>query len=98
MQYYRCKCGTHEAYGSMSPPRCAGCEQCGTDLSTHPDFHRKPLPHDFSSVQSVETDEGKKTITLCRYCGKTKKELGIDPAPSNVVALEFTDDAQAKAA
>lgn len=47
MKYYRCKCGKHQAYGSMPPAKCEGCPECNTTLETHSDFHRQPEPHEF---------------------------------------------------
>lgn len=75
MQYYRCRCGKLESWGSMSPARCIGCANCGTNLAQHPDDHKAPVPHDFSSVQNVQTDEGEKTLTLCRYCHRSRTEI-----------------------
>jgi hypothetical protein len=71
MQYYRCKCGKLEAYGSMGPDPCRGCDECGTNLTTHPDFHHPPVPHRYEA-QPVETDEGVKMLTQCTWCGKHK--------------------------
>lgn len=74
MQYYRCRCGKMESIGSMPPSPCQGCEQCNTSLETHPDNHKAPAKHDFRQ-QPVETDEGTKQISRCRFCCKTRKEL-----------------------
>ena len=73
MKFYRCECGKHEAIGSMPPNPCDGCEDCGTNLSTHPDFHQLPKPHEYVETE-VETDEGKKTLTICRWCNKRKTD------------------------
>lgn len=75
MQYYRCKCGNREAYGSMPPYACDKCEKCGSDLSLHPDYHQEPKPHDFSAVENVQTDQGAATITRCRYCSRTREQI-----------------------
>lgn len=75
MQYYRCKCGEHEAWGSMPPARCSQCKKCNSDLSLHPDYHNEPVPHDFSSVEKLTTDQGEATITRCRYCHYTKAQI-----------------------
>jgi hypothetical protein len=75
MQYYRCKCGIMESYGSMSPPQCMKCGSCGSDLATAPDRHHEPKPHKFETIQTVQTDEGDKTLTLCNYCHKSKRDI-----------------------
>lgn len=75
MLYYRCVCGWSEAWGSMPPAPCQACPRCGSDLATHPSEHREPSPHDFSHVGQVQTDEGLKPRTLCRYCFKTPAEV-----------------------
>lgn len=75
MQYYRCKCGNCEAWGSMPPYRCSQCKECNSDLAMHPDYHQEPVPHDFSSVDTIEVDGGTATITRCRYCHNTQKQI-----------------------
>ena len=78
MQYYRCKCGNAQAWGSMPPERCSGCKKCKTTLSKHPDFHQSYDPetaHDFSYVEQVETDNGTQPLTRCKYCYRSKKEI-----------------------
>jgi hypothetical protein len=77
MQFYRCKCGEQTAFGSMSPCRCSGCNECGTTLEIHPSLHRTPDPHDFYP-EPVETDEGVFSLSRCRYCGRTKKEIELE--------------------
>jgi hypothetical protein len=74
MQYYRCKCGFREAWGSMPPNRCSGCKKCGTNLATHPDAHTIPLPHAFYETL-VETNEGLKPLDRCKYCYRTRKQI-----------------------
>ena len=74
MQYYRCACGHAEAWGSMPPYPCSGCADCGTTLDQHPQDHRTPEPHDFVPYP-VETAEGDKTISRCRWCHRTRKEV-----------------------
>src|SRR3990167_7334685 len=54
MQYYRCKCGDAQAWGSMSPAPCRGCAKCGTTLEFHPDYHKAPAPHEW--VTRFEAD------------------------------------------
>lgn len=73
---YRCKCGDRKAFGSMSPFPCDRCPKCGSDLAASPDGHRDPpTDHDFSSVETVDTDEGPKQLTRCRYCQYSRAEL-----------------------
>lgn len=75
MLFYRCKCGDRQAWGSMPPPQCAKCPGCGSNLALGPDSHREPKEHEFTAVSSVETDEGPKPLTRCRYCHLTKSEI-----------------------
>jgi len=75
MRYYRCKCGNCVSFGSLPPYRCSGCKKCNTNLTEHPDDHKEPEPHDFTSVEQVMTDEGYQPVTRCRWCGKNQKEL-----------------------
>lgn len=58
MRYFRCKCGKTTASGSMEPPRCATCEDCGSDLASAPSLHRDPVPHDM------------RPDGFCRHCGE----------------------------
>ena len=60
----------------MGPSRCQKCAKCGSSLAQSPSEHREPESHDFSLVETVETDQGQATITRCRYCHHTKKEIG----------------------
>lgn len=84
MQYYRCKCGASIAFGSDTPSRCWGCSKCGTKLMPtwyivkNPDFDEKPIPHEFTYVEEVQTDDGPKPLTRCRYCYRTQKEIEKD--------------------
>lgn len=75
MQYYRCKCGKCEAWGSMPPYACSGCGDCGTTLDTHAEMHSMPKPHDFSEVEHIKVDQGEVTITRCRLCLRTRDEI-----------------------
>lgn len=79
MKYYRCQCGKREAWGSMPPPRCTGCPDCGTTLDTSPTAHTAPEPHHYVSTQ-VQTDEGPKPLTRCAWCTRTKAEIERPPA------------------
>lgn len=47
MQYWRCKCGDTECWGSMPPAPCAYCDKCQSTLAQHPDYHEAPRPHVF---------------------------------------------------
>ena len=71
MQYYRCKCGSCESWGSDGPPQCARCSKCGSNLATHPDFHHEPKEHDFSDTAAI----GKDVIEVCRYCHRTRDQV-----------------------
>ena len=78
MQYYRCKCGQRESYGSMAPFPCQGCESCGTTLETSVSDHRAPQEHKWVG-EKVDTDEGPKWLTRCAWCGvKRPQPTGWD--------------------
>src|SRR4051812_25867430 len=76
MQYYRCKCGNYQYWGSgMYPPRCQGCVYCGTTSDGGPDYHEAPIPHEWLQEQ-VETDDGYMPgMTYCKTCYGKKKDL-----------------------
>lgn len=78
MRYYRCKCGWLMSWGSMPPHPCSKCEKCGSNLAEGPDLHEEPQEHDWV-IEKVETDEGLKDRTHCRWCGRRKIE--IEKAP-----------------
>lgn len=76
MIYYKCLCGKHEFWGSgMEPAPCKACDECGKTLATGPSEHKDPISHDFSMKEVVNTDEGPKTLTCCRYCFQTKTRI-----------------------
>lgn len=73
MQYYTCKCGKMQFFGSgMLPYPCSKCSDCGTNC-----YKEEPQPHDFSFKEKVETDEGTKSLTRCNYCFKTKRQIEL---------------------
>lgn len=74
MQYYRCKCGKRQAWGSMGPSPCSGCLECNTTLEQYPSLHKEPKPHEMIAT-TVETDEGEATLSRCKWCYRSKKEL-----------------------
>ena len=80
MIYYRCKCGKVESYGSMSPNPCLGCVDCGTNLTSHPDLHKKPELHNWITDE-ILTDEGVMHQTKCSWCGYMKVALANEPDP-----------------
>lgn len=76
MQYARCKCGKSEVWSSGMPiATCRPCSTCGSVPAASANSHPEPTPHDFSSVEMVDTDEGKKPLTRCRMCHKTKSQI-----------------------
>lgn len=70
MRYAKCRCGSHEWFGSDPPARCARCTDCGTGP-----HERVPEDHDFSATSKVDTDQGEATITRFRYCYLTRKQI-----------------------
>lgn len=74
MIYYRCKCGNCQAWSSMGVNPCDGCPECNTTLETGPEHHEEPKPHDFVPTP-VETDEGPKPLSRCRWCMRTPREI-----------------------
>jgi hypothetical protein len=87
MQYYRCKCGEAQAWGSMSPAPCRGCSKCNTTLETHPDYHRTPEPHQFVTEYDANTG---KPYRRCERCLK-REVIGLDEEIERL--LLATDDA-----
>ena len=75
MQYYRCKCGNRQCWGSYGPASCEYCAKCGTDIALGPNSHRSPTPHEFATPL-VATDNGPVPgVTVCLLCNHSKKEL-----------------------
>lgn len=74
MQYYRCKCGKSEAHSSMGVYPCDKCSHCGSNLALSPSSHREPLDHDMVKVP-VETDEGMKHLSRCKWCMRTYAQI-----------------------
>ena len=56
MQFYRCKCGHSQSWGSMPPTPCTGCEKCGTTLARDPNSHR--VPDDHKPAKRYDTHTG----------------------------------------
>jgi len=72
MQDYYCQCGSYRSFGSMGPNPCAECDKCHTTPTLNGYGQpKKPEPHDWVQ-EIVETDEGPKTLTVCRYCNIKK--------------------------
>lgn len=71
MQYYRCKCGKSESWGSMPPRKCDGCPTCNTTLAPHPDYHKEPDPHEFVTRYDEQTGEPYK---VCINCSKEVRD------------------------
>ena len=89
MQYYVCKCGKTQHWSSGMPPfPCTGCPECNTTAMKNPDgTHIKPVPHEFV-VGTVETDEGAKPLSRCKWCYKTKARIEKEEKPRNVLDLK----------
>lgn len=81
MMTYCCKCEHLTWYTSMGVPKCAWCDRCQTapwpTKSGHPTVR---VPHDFSMVEQVNTDEGLKPLTRCKFCLKTPAQLKKEEA------------------
>lgn len=76
MQYYRCRCGAEEAYGSLRPYRCIGCSKCNTTLELHPRHHREPLAHDWEP--ELVRRQGQLFLTKrCARCGQLRLDLEV---------------------
>jgi len=74
MQHYRCKYGNCESWGSDGPFPCDRCSKCGSDLAPAPFLHEDPKPHEFIQ-EMVETDEGPKPLSMCKWCYRTKRQI-----------------------
>lgn len=79
MRYYRCKCGAHEAWGSLGPNPCTRCKKCGSDLAGAPTSHAEARPHCMVVTPvTAEIDDGQKevgSITRCIWCLRTLKQI-----------------------
>ena len=76
MRDFRCECGKLTAYGSMDPPRCRHCDECGSDLASAPTLHRDPpADHDFSATSTERGMDGPVEIPVCLYCGEAAWEI-----------------------
>lgn len=74
MLYHTCKCGKLESWTSGMPTTaCTKCDVCGTGFGGV-----EAKPHDFTLVSMVDTDEGKKSLTRCQYCYKTRAKIEAD--------------------
>ena len=65
MQYYRCRCGHSQAWGSMGPASCARCPKCGSDLALGPSGHSEPKPHEYVTKYDPNTGAPYEVCTLC---------------------------------
>lgn len=70
MMTLKCKCGAETFFGSgMMPNPCEPCPRCGTNPGMV-----EVRPHEFE-IHTVETDEGSKPLSRCRWCMRTKKAI-----------------------
>ena len=75
MRYWACKCGKSEHWTSgMVPPPCVECGDCHTVASQDPKNHVRAIPHEFM-VGEVETDDGMKPLSMCKWCLKTRSQI-----------------------
>lgn len=74
MRYYQCKCGESQWWGSIPPSACIWCEKCQSNPAGGPSGHRERIDHEFIET-SVETDDGPRVLSRCRYCMMTKKQI-----------------------
>lgn len=77
MRYFRCKCGDSKSWSSMGTYPCAKCSKCGSSLAEGPESHKDPIDHEFVAYP-VASDQGGSTLSRCKWCHRTKKELKID--------------------
>lgn len=68
MKYYRCKCGKAEMWGSDGPRPCQGCDECHTTLAGHPDDHKEPIPHDWTTETTLRDGKVVHERTYCKRC------------------------------
>lgn len=73
MMYFRCQCGKSTAFGSMMPQRCVGCPNCNTTLTSHPDCHKEPEPHQYVTRYDEVTG---KPYEICINCSTIKPVKG----------------------
>lgn len=72
MRYYRCRCGKSVAWstGGEFPQACVVCEECGSTLASHPDYHAEPIEHEWEVRYDQRT--GKPFYEVCDRCGSTR--------------------------
>ena len=81
MKYSRCKCGAWERWDSGIPPcPCQECYKCHTIPANSTAGNIAAIPHEFVASM-VETDEGSKPLSRCRWCFKTKAQVAKDQKP-----------------
>lgn len=71
-----CKCGRlrYWACGGEEPAPCTACETCGTVPTSLVGSPRLPIAHEFVA-HKVETDDGDATLSRCRFCHRTRREI-----------------------
>ena len=72
MQYYSCKCGKREFWGSgMISRNCEVCNECGTTMMKDLDGNYKPSePHEYITNYNQNTG---KPYQTCKKCYERKK-------------------------
>lgn len=73
MQWFTCQCGKTVWFGNCIE-MCASCVICGSGMNPS-GVISQPVPHNFSLIETVITDEGEKQVTRCIWCGRTKYEI-----------------------
>ncbi|MCK9281419.1 MAG: hypothetical protein M0P71_12410 [Melioribacteraceae bacterium] len=78
MQYYKCKCGKHEAWNSGEALQdCEGCEDCKTTYAQSATGHKPLIPHDFKEIVEKRAIDGIEQITAhymeCQRCHYREK-------------------------
>jgi hypothetical protein len=62
----------------MMPNPCEECSHCHTSALKDENGVNKPaIPHEFNTT-FVQTDEGSKPLSRCKWCYKTKKQIELD--------------------
>lgn len=72
MNYYKCKCGKKEYWGSGMPVHdCMGCEECKTTYAQHSDHHKPLQPHQWITKYNETTG---KPYKICNKCDHIDEE------------------------
>jgi hypothetical protein len=73
--HYRCACGEIQIQSVAPPPRCFGCDKCGSRLDFAHEFtYSQPEPHLYTKKLKQRGRRGWVDIPVCYWCDQAKWE------------------------